>query len=187
MTTVCVSGYFNPLQPGHYRLFEEAKKLGDKLIVIVNNDKQVKLKGSVPMFKEGERMNMVQHIDVVNEVFLSIDTDRTICETLKLVKPDIFANGGDQKPDTLVSAEQVLCKELGIEMAFNVGGEKTDSSSDAIERLKAHLLKGELKEFARDFKDFEQVISTGDWETRRQLGFAFKAFVTNLKHVWGIK
>ena len=58
MKTVAVSGYFNPVHVGHIRLFEEAKKLGDKLIVIVNNDEQVRLKGSALFMNEKDRVKI---------------------------------------------------------------------------------------------------------------------------------
>ena len=184
MKTVAISGYFNPLQPGHYKLFEEASKLGDKLIVILNNDKQVKLKGSFPVFSEEERFKAIGHIDLVDEVFLSIDKDKTVCDSLELVKPDIFANGGDQKKDTIPEYE--TCEELGIEMVFNVGGEKTDSSSSVIERIRNDLYEKELKEFSTDVYDFDQVIMNGDWKGKFDLQLAFESFLDNLKHVWGI-
>lgn len=55
MKIVVISGYFNPIHSGHIDYIQSAKKLGDKLIVIVNNDKQVSLKGSVPFQDEEER------------------------------------------------------------------------------------------------------------------------------------
>lgn len=124
---VAVSGYFNPVHIGHIRLFEAAKKIGTKLVVIVNNDKQVKLKGSVLFMDEMERIRIISALAMVDNVILAIDRDRTVCETLKLIKPDIFANGGDRTRNNI--PEDAICKELGIKMIFNVGGEKTQSSS----------------------------------------------------------
>ena len=55
MTVVVVSGYFNPIHPGHISMILDAKEYADKLIVIVNSDKQVKMKGSVPFMDEWAR------------------------------------------------------------------------------------------------------------------------------------
>lgn len=124
---VATSGFFNPLHIGHIKLLEEAKKLGDKLVVIVNNDEQVKLKGSVPFMKEEERLEIVRNVKCVDEVVLSIDNDRTVRETLKLIKPDLFAKGGDS--DTSNVPEQEVC-----EVVFGVGGGKIQSSSSLLKK-----------------------------------------------------
>jgi len=125
---VAVSGYFNPLHIGHIRMFEQAKKLGTKLLVILNNDKQVKLKGSVPFMDEKERMEIIKALKAIDEVILSIDKDKTVCKTLKLIKPHIFANGGDRKLDNIPEVD--ICKEINCKMIFNIGrGGKIQSSS----------------------------------------------------------
>lgn len=126
-TVVVVSGYFNPIHSGHIKMFQQAKKLGDKLIVIINNDKQVQLKGSIPFMNEKERAFIVQNIQDVDSSIISIDQDKTVCNTLKHINPHIFANGGDRFSDNV--PEKKTCEELGIEMVFNIGGDKTQSSS----------------------------------------------------------
>lgn len=127
MKTVCTSGYFNPIHKGHVDLFREARELGDKLVVIVNNDHQVCLKGSTPFMSEEERMIVVGAMRYVDEVVLSVDTDRSICKTLEMVKPDVFAKGGDSVIENTPETE--LCLKLGIECLFGVGGDKVQSSS----------------------------------------------------------
>jgi len=125
--TVCVSGYFNPVHKGHVRYLKEAKKLGDRLVVIVNNDKQVKIKGSKPFMDQQERLEIVSAIGCVDEAIVSIDADETVIETLKLVKPDIFAKGGDRTLDNI--PEKEICDKLGIKIVTKVGGGKIQSSS----------------------------------------------------------
>lgn len=127
MKIVCTSGYFNPLHIGHLRLLEEAKSLGEYLIVIVNNDEQVKLKGSKEFQDEQERMEIVKAIKYVDQVVLSIDKDRTISETLKMIRPTIFAKGGDSTLEN--TPELYVCNEMGTKVVFNVGGSKIQSSS----------------------------------------------------------
>ncbi|HDY72644.1 MAG TPA: cytidyltransferase [bacterium] len=125
---VAVSGYFNPVHIGHIRMFEEAKKLGTKLVVIINNDKQVKLKGSCPFINEKERMEIIASFAVVDSIILAIDEDRTVCKTLGLIKPDIFANGGDRIRKNI--PEVTVCKKINCKMVFNVGRRgKIQSSS----------------------------------------------------------
>jgi len=131
---VAVSGYFNPLHVGHIRLFEEAKKLGTKLIVIVNSDEQVKVKGSIPFMNEKERVEIVASLATVDDVILSIDKDKTVCKTLESIKPDIFCNGGDRVEKNV--PEVGVCKKINCKMVFNVGkGGKVQSSSWLLEKI----------------------------------------------------
>jgi len=124
---VVASGYFNPLHVGHVRYLKEAKKLGTKLIVIINSDKQSKLKGSIPFMNEKERAEIVSSLKSVDEIVLSIDKDKTVCKTLELIKPNIFAKGGDRVLGNI--PEKEVCEKLGIKMVFGVGGGKIQSSS----------------------------------------------------------
>ena len=127
-----MSGYFNPLHTGHLKLFEDAKKLGDYLVVIINNDSQVIIKGRVLFMPEKDRAEIVGAIKWVDKAFISIDKDRSVCESLKAISPDIFANGGDRHEGNL--PEAALCKELNIKMVDNVGGDKLNSSSILIKK-----------------------------------------------------
>lgn len=127
MKTVCVSGHFNPLHSGHLDMINEARTLGDRLVVIVNNDEQVKLKGAVPFMNQEERANIIRNLKAVDEVVISIDTDKTVRETLRLIKPNIFANGGDKTEGN--TPENDVCAELGTEQVWGTGGDKTQSSS----------------------------------------------------------
>src|SRR5438128_600676 len=98
---VITSGYFNPIHVGHINLMREAKKLGDYLVVIVNNDLQVKIKGSVPFMDEKERMEIIKALKYADEVMLSIDNDKTVAKSLEHVARNYqgylcFAKGGDR-------------------------------------------------------------------------------------------
>ncbi len=124
---VAVSGYFNPPHIGHIKYLRAAKSLGTRLVVIVNNDVQVKLKGSKLFMDEKERVEIVAELKPVDEVILAIDKDRSVCKTLEFLKPDIFANGGDRTNDNV--PEVATCEKLGIKMVFGVGGGKVQSSS----------------------------------------------------------
>lgn len=130
---VIVSGYFNPLHKGHIEYFNHAKAAGDELIVIVNNDHQRALKGSKEFQLEDERMFIVSNIKSVDRVYLSIDQDRTVCQSIRKVHQELsdsyhlaFANGGDQNNQSIPEAP--VCMELGIELLDGLG-EKIQSSS----------------------------------------------------------
>lgn len=129
---VCTSGYFDPLHIGHLRLLEDAKKLGDWLVVIINNDKQAEMKKGKPFMPALERKKIIEALRIVDEVIISIDEDRTVRETLRLVKPHVFAKGGDSVPENV--PELVICDELGIEAVFDIGGGKIQSSSWLIKK-----------------------------------------------------
>ena len=130
---IIVSGYFNPLHIGHIDYFENAKKGFDKLIVIVNNDFQRKLKGSKEFMLEDERVSIINALSITDKVFLSIDKDRSVSKTINKIyllyngEYDIFfGNGGDQSSKNI--PENKICKELGVKLIDGLG-EKIQSSS----------------------------------------------------------
>ena len=126
--TIAVSGFFNPLHSGHLNLFAEAKQCGHELVVIVNNDAQVALKGSRRFMNSTERAYMVAACRNVDRTIIAIDADRTVNRTLEQLKPYAFANGGDVRTFDQV-AELETCRRLGIVVLLGVGGNKTQSSS----------------------------------------------------------
>jgi cytidyltransferase-like protein len=130
---IIVSGYFNPIHKGHIEYFQNAKANGDKLFVIVNSDFQRALKGSKEFQDEKERVFIVESLRLVDKCFLSIDKDRTVVESIKMIFNQFekeyqfaFANGGDQNNDTI--PEKSICEEFGIELIDGLGG-KIQSSS----------------------------------------------------------
>ena len=127
MKVVAISGYFDPIHVGHLEYINMAKKLGDKLVVIVNNNYQCELKKGKPFMDEKDRVIIVSNLKNVDEVFLSIDKDKTVCASLEKIKPDIFANGGDRKNYEI--PESVICKKFNIKIIDGLG-DKIRSSSD---------------------------------------------------------
>jgi cytidyltransferase-like protein len=131
---VAVSGGFDPIHIGHVRMFERAKALGDKLIVILNNDNWLAAKKHHIFMSDQERKEVIEGLRAVDEVVLTKHgpnpTDMSVCVELAEIKPDIFANGGDRKPDGNPVPEVKLCEDLGITLIYNVGdGGKIQSSS----------------------------------------------------------
>ncbi len=127
LTVVAASGFFDPIHVGHIEYLEKSKSLGDKLIVIVNTDKQCEMKKGKSFMNEKDRLRIVKALSCVDEAFLAVDEDMSVCKSLSLCKPHIFANGGDRKDYEV--PESKICEELGIEMRDGLG-EKIRSSSD---------------------------------------------------------
>lgn len=131
---VCVSGGFDPIHVGHVRLIQEAAALGDELVVIINNDNWLRKKKGFVFMPQDQRREIIEGLrGVARVVFTSHepnDDDRSVCRELREIRPHIFANGGDRKPDGDPVPEVLVCNELGIEMVYNVGaGGKMQSSS----------------------------------------------------------
>lgn len=123
---VVASGYFNPIHKGHIEYLRRAKDLGDKLVVIVNSDLQVVLKGSKPFMDQDERLLIVKSIRYVDDAIISIDNDKTVSKTLEMLKPNIFAKGGDRYSNEI--PESGVCNKLAIKIVDGLG-EKIQSSS----------------------------------------------------------
>jgi len=144
---VITSGYFNPIHVGHVNLFKEARDLGDFLIVIVNNDAQVKLKGSTEFMFQEERVEIIKAIKSVDEVFLSIDDyaegkhvpiSKSL-EAISLKYPGVelfFAKGGDRNSGNIPESETKVCEKFNIKIINGVGGGKVQSSSWLLSKSK---------------------------------------------------
>mgnify|MGYP003132830107 FL=1 len=149
MRVVVISGFFNPLHIGHIDYISSARNLGDFLIVIVNSDEQVKIKGSVPFMNQDDRLRIIRNIKGVDRSVIAIDKDGSVCQTIreefKRLQNDpffedmIFANGGDRKEGGV--PEDVLEEELGVRMIYNAGGHKVQSSSNLIKKAEVFSKK----------------------------------------------
>jgi glycerol-3-phosphate cytidylyltransferase/D-beta-D-heptose 7-phosphate kinase/D-beta-D-heptose 1-phosphate adenosyltransferase len=140
-TVVIVSGHFNPVHAGHVNHLYEAKKLGDELIVIINNDKQQLLKKGKIIMGEIERYTVVGAIKYVDKVVFAVDEDPSCCLTIEKLGEEykdcnlIFANGGDRKTEHDIP-ERDICLKYGIKMLFGVGGYIKTYSSTEINKLR---------------------------------------------------
>ena len=130
---VAASGYFDPIHAGHIEYLELAKKLGDKLIIILNNDEQTKLKKGFVFMPYEEREKIVKSLKFVDEVVKSIDDDPSVCKTLAMIKPNIFAKGGDRFSYEIPEAK--VCNEFNIKIIDGLGN-KIQSSSELVKKAK---------------------------------------------------
>lgn len=149
MKTVAVSGGFDPIHVGHVEMIQEAKALGDKLVVILNNDNWLQKKKGFVFMQEQERKAIVEAIKYVDEVVLTNHEKdpegaeaMSVSKTLEKVHPDVFANGGDRDEKNATDPKSSLywdiktCQRLGIEMVYNVGKSgKIQSSSELVKKV----------------------------------------------------
>ena len=135
---VAISGGFDPLHVGHIQLLEEAKKLGDELVVILNNDNWLQKKKGFVFMPQQERKEILKALKWVDKVIITEHglnpKDTSVNRELRKIKPDIFANGGDRTKKNI--PEVTICKEINCKMVFNVGKDgKIQSSSWLLEKI----------------------------------------------------
>lgn len=146
MKLIIASGYFNPLRPAHIEYLSLARGLGDRLIVIVNNDEQVKLKRDITFMNEADRRYIVQSLKCVDGTVMSTDVDSSVCKTIESIynhysnlgyiynndahNSITFAKGGDRFAGEI--PESLICKELGIKIVDGLG-KKDGSSSELLD------------------------------------------------------
>ena len=130
--TVMVSGGFDPVHVGHIRMIREAAKYGD-VIVIANSDQWLYRKKGFNFMEFKSRSEILDSIKGVLLVDSVDDSDGTVCDAIRRHKPTYFANGGDRGKDN--TPEVLLCKELGVDLLWGIGGiEKVESSSNLTKR-----------------------------------------------------
>ena len=129
--TIAVSGGFDPIHKGHVQMIEEASNYG-QVIVILNSDEWLIRKKGYKFMSFEERAYIVGNIKGVTIVTSVDDSDGSVCKALERIRPDYFANGGDRKLTN--TPEMELCKKLDIGLLWNVGGGKTQSSSELVDK-----------------------------------------------------
>ena len=126
---ICVSGGFDPVHIGHLRMMQAATAYG-QVVAIVNSDEWLMRKKGYIFMPFEERCEILEGLACVRSTTYVEDTDGTVCEALKRIKPTYFANGGDRKTDN--TPEMQVCTNENIELVWNMGGGKIQSSSDLV-------------------------------------------------------
>jgi cytidyltransferase-like protein len=134
MPVVCISGGMDPVHVGHLDLIKHAAEYGN-VVVILNSDAWLKRKKGYHLMTWDERAKILSALRNVSAVVAVDDSDGTVCEALRRIKPDYFANGGDRFPDN--TPELKVCLDYNIKPIFNIGGGKVASSSKLVENAHA--------------------------------------------------
>lgn len=135
---VLTNGCFDILHPGHVRLLEQARELGDVLVVAVNTDESIRaLKGeSRPINSLESRLSVIAGLTSVDHTF-AFGT-RTASPVVEALHPDVYAKGGDYRPEDLPEAPAVLACGGSIEILPLFGQESTS-------RVIARVLEASLE------------------------------------------
>jgi len=133
MKTILVTGGFDPLHSGHIAYFEAARKMGDRLLVGLNSDDWLIRKKGYCLIPFEERATIIAALRSVFDAYQFNDIDDTACAFIKYVLDRwgedevIFANGGDREAET---CPELIVADPRLTFEFNVGGEKTQASSE---------------------------------------------------------
>ena len=148
---IVISGGFDPVHIGHLKMIQAAGAMGEVTVVLNSDDWLRRKKGYVFMPYE-ERKCLLNQLKGVAEVSAVDDSDDTVCDALQRLKPAMFGNGGDRTSEN--TPEASLCQELGIEMVWNLGGKKIQSSSGLVNTLFANKpVQSEMEAFQKLLED----------------------------------
>lgn len=129
---VAVSGGFDPLHPAHLDHMEEASRLGNWLVVILNTDEFLMRKKGWVALPFLDRARIIHSLPFVDQIVPCIDRDQSVAETIRLIKPNIFAKGGDRDPSKVAipKPETDACEEVGCRIVYGVDRKVRASSTD---------------------------------------------------------
>lgn len=132
---VFTNGCFDLLHPGHVRYLQQARALGDALLVALNSDESVrKLKGeSRPILKEQERAEVMAALACVD--YVTIFEEETPRQLIAELLPDVLVKGGDWSVETIVGREEVEAAGGVVESLSFIEGVST---TDLIKRILAN-------------------------------------------------
>jgi D-glycero-beta-D-manno-heptose 1-phosphate adenylyltransferase len=134
-TVVFTNGVFDLLHPGHVRYLQQARRLGDALIVGLNADESVRRsKGpDRPINPEGERAELLAGLACVEAVV--IFEEDTPAEIIRAVQPDILVKGADWPADQIVGRDTVEARGGRVVLMEVEQGHSTTAIVEKIRRL----------------------------------------------------
>lgn len=182
---VAVSGGFDPIHIGHIRMFQAARRLGDRLIVILNNDNWLKKKKNHIFMHEKERKEIIKSMADVDEVILTSHglnpEDMSVSKELIKIKPDIFANGGDRTVMNI--PETPTCNAIGCKMVFNVGqGGKIQSSSWLLAKYINSIRAKKIIDIEKSLKNIDKAVMKSKINLPLKIKLRLSRLILNLKN-----
>ena len=134
-----VSGGFDPVHLGHLKMLQEAKKLANKVIVLLNNDEWLIKKKGKPFMNENQRKEILSEFKSITKVIIQNSSDKSSNQAIEDFvrnnpnKSICYCNGGDRSNIKNI-LESKICKKLGVSLEFGVGGEEKVESSSQLSR-----------------------------------------------------
>ena len=138
-TIALVTGGFDPIHEGHIRLLRAAELLGEIVVVGLNSDEWLVRKKSAAFMDWRGRATILRHMWTVSDVIPFDDCDGTACNAIEIAllawpkSKIVFCNGGDRGENNTPEFEKYN-RNPRVNFAFNVGGNKMQSSSDLLAR-----------------------------------------------------
>lgn len=134
-----LSGYFDPVHPGHLAMLDAIPWCGCSAIVVVNGDGATRKKKGYSFMDANVRSQIMDHMKGVEYTCLWNEPDVARC--LAIIQPDFFVNGGDRKEGNLNNTEEEVCREYGIEPLYGFGGtDKPYSSSNILKKYQNKVI-----------------------------------------------
>ena len=131
-----VSGGCDPVHVGHLRMFKDANKLAEKVIVLLNNDDWLIKKKGKPFMNQNQRKEILEEFKSISEVIIQTSSEPSSSLAIEEFvnkypnKSICYCNGGDRSNIKNIRESEV-CKKLKVSLEFGIGGEnKIESSSD---------------------------------------------------------
>jgi rfaE bifunctional protein nucleotidyltransferase chain/domain len=145
--TVHCHGVFDLLHIGHIRHFEQAKRLGDTLVVTLTPDRYINKGPHHPAFTEDLRAEAIAALDCVD--YVAINNWPNAVETIKLLKPDIYAKGSDYKDARKDYSGKIIDEEAAVK---SVGG--NIAFTEDIMFSSSSLINKYLTVFPREVREY---------------------------------
>ena len=132
-----ISGGFDPVHIGHLAMIKDAKRIANKVIILLNSDDWLVRKKGKPFMVEAQRAQILEEFESVSEVIIQQNDDDDSSNNgiigfhkLHIDKTICYCNGGDRSQENKIREAQT-CKNLGIDLKFGIGGiHKLESSSN---------------------------------------------------------
>jgi glycerol-3-phosphate cytidylyltransferase-like family protein len=137
-----IAGFFDPIQPGHLELFKFAANIipGAWVVAVIHEPSDIVKKSGFYIYEPSELKELLLgYNDFINEVQVSIDTDGTVAETLRKIRPDYFVKGPDRTPENMPKNELKVCEDIDCIVIYQPG-KKTGSSSSIKKRIADQLI-----------------------------------------------